>query len=415
MKGRETKSRLRMEIKEITAAGEFEGLLSPYGNVDDGGDMVEPGAYTKTLKDRGAKVPLLWQHKADCPVGELFLEDRADGLWCRGKLLMDLQEAKKAYLLMKAKIVRGLSIGFQTVKDSIEGGVRHLKEIRLFEGSVVTFQMNELALITSVKGKRETKDDFNEELQEIQTLAAFYQLMQALYTALSDLRYSDLTRDEKISAADTIVQQFSDAFSAFFPAYLDTMAEAYGPQETWSREEIEIKTGLKSAKTKRVDGVDLTADCFAYVGDKEDTSTWKLPIKFPGDEEKTKSHIRNALARFSQTQGIPEAERAGVLAKIHAAAKKHGIDVTDKAVAEYEAKLGAMISATNAEKIKSACEQIKGGHDSLLALLDDKAGATTLQTKAAGTETEPVSGHSETEEKSEADLAFERLMSLIPA
>jgi len=86
---------------------------------------------------------------------------------------------------------------------------------------------------------------------------------------------------------------------------------------------------VKEKKTKRVDDVDLTADCFAHVGDPEDTSTWKLPIKFPGDEEKTKSHIRNALARFEQTEGMSADEKAKAKKKIVAAAKEHGIEVSD--------------------------------------------------------------------------------------
>lgn len=95
------------------------------------------------------------------------------------------------------------------------------------------------------------------------------------------------------------------------------------------RQEL-IEAGIiKEKKTKRVAGEDLTADCFAYVGDKDDTSTWKLPIKFSSDA-KTKSHIRNALARFNQTQGIPAGEKAKVKAKIVAAAKKHGIEVTER-------------------------------------------------------------------------------------
>lgn len=86
---------------------------------------------------------------------------------------------------------------------------------------------------------------------------------------------------------------------------------------------------LKEKKTKRVDGVDLTASCFAHVGDPNDPETWKLPIKFPGDDEKTKSHIRNALARFEQTEGMSAEEKKKARAKIVAAAKEHGIDVTE--------------------------------------------------------------------------------------
>jgi hypothetical protein len=86
---------------------------------------------------------------------------------------------------------------------------------------------------------------------------------------------------------------------------------------------------LKEKKTKTVDGAELTADCFAYVGDPEDVSTWKLPIKFPGDDEKTKSHIRNALARFEQTEGMSADEKAKAKKKIMAAAKEHGIEVSE--------------------------------------------------------------------------------------
>jgi len=72
---------------------------------------------------------------------------------------MELPEAKKAYLLIKARIVRGLSIGFDTVKEVLDGGIRRLKELRLYEGSIVTFPMNEAAQITIVKhgaGKKKT-------------------------------------------------------------------------------------------------------------------------------------------------------------------------------------------------------------------------------------------------------------------
>ena len=75
-------------------------------------------------------------------------------------------------------------------------------------------------------------------------------------------------------------------------------------------------------------GEDLGPGAFAYVGDENDTSTWKLPIKFSTDA-KTKSHIQNALARFNQTKGIPAGEKAKVKAKILAAAKAHGIHAAE--------------------------------------------------------------------------------------
>src|SRR5262249_9190517 len=114
---------LQLEIKQVSEEGTFEGILSPYGNRDSGDDIVEKGAYTKTLKESGNTRPLLWQHDPKNPIGMITLEDRPDGLWAKGKLLMDLEQAKAAYVCIKAKVVRGLSIGFQAVKDEVKDGV----------------------------------------------------------------------------------------------------------------------------------------------------------------------------------------------------------------------------------------------------------------------------------------------------
>jgi HK97 family phage prohead protease len=251
------KLRMRLEIKEISAEGSFEGLLSPYGNVDHGGDVVEPGAYAKTLKDQGNKRPMLWQHKTDMPIGELTLEDRAEGLWCQGQLLMALPEAQKAYLLIKARIVKGLSIGFEAIRDSIDKGVRRLKEIRLYEGSIVTFPMNEAAMITSVKNAAESKGDFIEELTEIQLQDAGYQMHCALRYALSSITWSELAREEKITAAEVIIQQFNDAYMAYYPAYLDMLTEMYGGMETWAAKRLEVKAGraISAANQDKIQSV----------------------------------------------------------------------------------------------------------------------------------------------------------------
>lgn len=239
-----SKLRMKLEIKDITEQGSFEGMLSPYGNVDSGRDLVEPGAYAKTLKDAGNTRPLLWQHKPEEPIGDLTLEDRPDGLWAKGQLLMALPEAQKAYLLIKNRIVKGLSIGYESIKDSVEAGVRHLKEIKLYEGSIVTFPMNEMALITNVKRRGEIKDDFNEELADIQVMDSLYQMRCALYSALDSMIWSGAGSDQIVSASETIIQQFSDAYLAVLPDYLAVLAEMYGGMETMAaRKKFEEKAG----------------------------------------------------------------------------------------------------------------------------------------------------------------------------
>ncbi len=86
-------------------------------------------------------------------------------------------------------------------------------------------------------------------------------------------------------------------------------------------------------KTKRVAGEDLSSSAFAYVGDKDKTETWKFPIHF-STPEKSKRHVQNALARWSQAKDIPTDKKSGVKAKIVAAAKKYGIQVEEEEKAD---------------------------------------------------------------------------------
>jgi hypothetical protein len=95
------------------------------------------------------------------------------------------------------------------------------------------------------------------------------------------------------------------------------------PAEVRSHVPALSKAEKRDKKTKRVAGKDLPSSKFAYVGDVNDTSTWKLPIH-------DAAHVRNALARFDQTEGIPQDEKDKVWNKIVAAAKKFGVKVADK-------------------------------------------------------------------------------------
>jgi signal peptide peptidase SppA len=75
-------------------------------------------------------------------------------------------------------------------------------------------------------------------------------------------------------------------------------------------------------KTKRVDGEDLEKGAFAYQGDKPED--WHLPIEFSTDE-KTKTHIRDAVARWGQTEMPDAEEKERARGRIKDAAKKHDI------------------------------------------------------------------------------------------
>ena len=105
-------------------------------------------------------------------------------------------------------------------------------------------------------------------------------------------------------------------------------------------------------KTKKVDGEELSAGDFIIVGDTDDPSTWKLPWHFSSDE-KTKSHLRNALARFNQMTGISAETKKAAWTKLKRLCKEHGIDVSDEKSIDYSPPAGAMPGGGSADSASS--------------------------------------------------------------
>ncbi|MEM7753060.1 MAG: HK97 family phage prohead protease [Pseudomonadota bacterium] len=130
----------------VTEGSVIEGYASLFGTVDRGGDVVEPGAYAVSLNSLHAanrRVRMLWQHDPAEPIG-VWDEVREDakGLYVRGRLLADVARAREAAALLEAGAIEGLSVGYRTIRASKdENGRRRLKELELWEVSLVTFPM----------------------------------------------------------------------------------------------------------------------------------------------------------------------------------------------------------------------------------------------------------------------------------
>lgn len=163
-----------IEVKADGADGDmtFTGYGSVFGNVDLGGDMVMPGAFTAAIeqaKKSGIWPALLMQHGMEAsggvPVG-IYTDMKEDdvGLWLQAKLAAT-PRGEEAYTLMKMTprpAISGLSIGYipksweWTDKDGKR--VRLLKQVDLMEVSLVTFPMNGLARVNSVKSALTQRD-----------------------------------------------------------------------------------------------------------------------------------------------------------------------------------------------------------------------------------------------------------------
>ncbi|MBS9719883.1 HK97 family phage prohead protease [Tianweitania sp. BSSL-BM11] len=154
MSGIETK-RVALSVEEVDAEGSFTGYASLFGAPDLGRDIVERGAFAKSLRARGASgVRMLFQHDPAQPIG-VWTELREDerGLFVRGRLQTEVARGREILALMKAGALDGLSIGFRAVKARKEAatGFRRILEADLWEISVVTFPMLPGARIRQVK------------------------------------------------------------------------------------------------------------------------------------------------------------------------------------------------------------------------------------------------------------------------
>jgi HK97 family phage major capsid protein/HK97 family phage prohead protease len=145
-----------LTIKSIVQRGDeriIEGIASTPAS-DRVNDIVEPLGAKFSLP-----LPLLWQHRADEPVGLVeFAEAKADGIPFRARIKSEseLGEFKnltdKVWQMVKAGVVRGVSIGFKTTdKDVLKNGGWRIKAWEWFELSLVTIPANAQATITNIK------------------------------------------------------------------------------------------------------------------------------------------------------------------------------------------------------------------------------------------------------------------------
>lgn len=107
--------------------GEFVALVSAFGNTDSQGDVIEAGAFTRTLAEwilKERPIPVVWSHQFSDPdsiLGEYIEAEETDaGLLLKGQFDLDHPKAARVHKLM----LRGLIVEF-----SISGQVRDYEYI----------------------------------------------------------------------------------------------------------------------------------------------------------------------------------------------------------------------------------------------------------------------------------------------
>lgn len=126
-----------------------EGYASVFNVPDQTGDIVQKGAFRKSLLKQ-KRIPLLWQHMPSAVLGYVSeLKEDDKGLWVKLAVCTQTFMGRDVSVLVKNGILTGLSIGFAVVKAGRLGKNRLLQEVILKEISIVTFPAHIDAQITT--------------------------------------------------------------------------------------------------------------------------------------------------------------------------------------------------------------------------------------------------------------------------
>ena len=156
-------------IKDLdVATGIVTGYFSQFNSIDLDGDVIMPGAFTKTIAERGPdsskpEIAYLWQHDTTKPLGKLMvLREDNFGLYFEAKM-SDTTWGEDALKLYRDGVITQHSIGYQVIKSvetqmDMEEEVEQIYEVKLWEGSAVTFGANPNTPFTGFKSLEERED-----------------------------------------------------------------------------------------------------------------------------------------------------------------------------------------------------------------------------------------------------------------
>ena len=196
--------------------GSIEGYASVFGGVDSYGDTIEKTAFDSVIKS-GQKPLMFYQHNRwSIPIGvweELSVDEK--GLKVKGRLNLELEEAREVYSALKFGSLNGMSIGFR-MKDKDyeydEDDICHIKNIsELLEISIVNFPADKEARIDNVKSEDRDLNDIRDCEHYLRELGISKKMAQKLIsvikTAKSAVSDSQKSEDAKLAAELDKIQQ----------------------------------------------------------------------------------------------------------------------------------------------------------------------------------------------------------------
>jgi uncharacterized protein len=161
-------------VKDFSSADRVvTGYFATFGNVDYDKDMFAPTAFDKTIREWGPegrnKIVHLYQHNTTMPLAKpKVLRADEKGIYFESAFV-DNSWGTDVLKLYEAGIINEHSVGFEIFRSDPErrDGMEFnlIKEVRMWEGSTVTFGANEDTPFTGFKGFDKAKA--NERIEKL--------------------------------------------------------------------------------------------------------------------------------------------------------------------------------------------------------------------------------------------------------
>lgn len=192
---------MRYKTLELKAdeTGKIAGFFSTYEKIPDSyGDIIEPGAFTKTIEKRkasGHPFPLCWNHDFSSVIGVVDnVEEKEIGPYIEASFL-DTALAQDVRKMVQSGAVYQFSFAYDvlswrepTAEEKKMGVQNVLQEVEVFEVSVVTVPANQNAVVTDIKGaiEAEIKAGRRNNKSDEETIKQIISLAQSLLTVKED-------------------------------------------------------------------------------------------------------------------------------------------------------------------------------------------------------------------------------------
>lgn len=211
-----------MQLK-ADEAGRISGFFSTYEKTPDSyGDIIEPGAFTKTIekrKESGHPFPLCWNHDFSSVIGVVdTIEEKEIGPYIEASFL-DTALAQDVRKMVQSGAVYQFSFAYDVLKsrepnteEKSNGVLNVLEEVEVFEISVVTVPANQNAVVTDIKGaiEAEIKAGRRNNKSDEETIKQIISLAQSLLTKEDDKTEEEEAEEEAKSEVNEASEEPKD-------------------------------------------------------------------------------------------------------------------------------------------------------------------------------------------------------------